>query len=78
MQVLQLGWDSSVHPVCHLAGGATPVLAGTLADRLLIARTSASSNGRVDVSPRCVTLLQPLLMGWATLSARAFLPGVRD
>ena len=53
-----------------------PVLAATLADRLLIARSSASLSGRVDVSPRCVTLLQPLLMGWATLTARGFLPGV--
>ena len=51
------------------------MLAGALADRLLIARSSASL-GRVDVSPRCVTLLQPLLMGWATLSARGFLAGI--
>ena len=61
--------------MCHLAGGAAPVLAGALADRLLLARSSASTNGRVDVSPRFVTLLQPLLVGWATLSARGFLPG---
>ncbi|KAL3157200.1 hypothetical protein ABBQ38_001439 [Trebouxia sp. C0009 RCD-2024] len=73
--VSQLGWDSSVHPVCHLAGGSLPVLAAALADRLLIARSSPRLSGRVDVSPRCVTLLQPLLMGWATLSARGFLPG---
>lgn len=75
MQVSQLGWDSSTHPVCHLAGGSLPVLGAALADRLLIARSSPRLSGRVDVSPRCVTLLQPLLTGWATLTATGFLPG---
>ena len=75
MQVSQLGWDSSVHAVCHLAGGSLPVLAACLADRLLIARSSSTSTGRADVSPRYVALLQPLLAGWASLSARGLLPG---
>lgn len=43
-QVSQLGWDGSVHAVCHLAGGSMPVLAAALADRLLIARQPASGN----------------------------------
>ncbi len=54
------------------------MLAATLADRLLIARGSALSTGRVDCSPRCVALLQPLLAGWATLSAQGFLPGMHS
>lgn len=74
LQVSQLGWDGSVHAVCHLAGGSMPVLAGALADRLLIARGGASG-GRVNVSPRCLALLQPLLLGWATVAATDCLPG---
>lgn len=52
-----------------------PVLAGALADRLLIAR-AGPSGGRVDVSPRYLALLQPLLLGWATLAATDCLPGM--
>ena len=51
------------------------MLVGALADRLLVARGSATGGSRPDVAQRFVGLLQPLVMGWATLVAQGLLPG---
>ncbi|KAK9810383.1 hypothetical protein WJX72_009786 [[Myrmecia] bisecta] len=76
-QVMQLAWDGSVTPVCSLGGGPAAVLAGALADRLLVLRGGPplGANAGVEISARFVALLQPLLVGWATLASRGILPG---
>ncbi len=75
LQVLQLCWDGTVAVVCTLGGGPPALLVGVLADRLLVARGSATGGSRPDMAQRFVGLLQPLLMGWATLVAQGLLPG---
>ena len=42
MQVKQLAWTGEVVHMCGLAGGPPSVLAGALADRLLVARGGPS------------------------------------
>lgn len=69
MQVRQLAWDGQVASVCSLGGGPPAVLAGALADRLLIGRPG------LGVSSRQVALLPSLLLGWASLAACSILPG---
>ncbi len=69
MQVRQLAWDGHVASVCSLGGGPPAVLAGALADRLLVGR------GGAGVSSRQVALLPSLLLGWASLAACSILPG---
>ncbi|EIE25272.1 hypothetical protein COCSUDRAFT_65173 [Coccomyxa subellipsoidea C-169] len=67
--VRQLAWDGHVASVCSLGGGPPAVLAGALADRLLVGR------GGAGVSSRQVALLPSLLLGWASLAACSILPG---
>ena len=76
--MLQMAWDGSLLRVCTLGGGPPAVLAGALAERLLIVRggASAAPGGQAEVSPRHVPLLGPLLAGWASLAASNILPGV--
>ncbi|CAL5222539.1 g4916 [Coccomyxa viridis] len=72
-QVRQLAWTGEVVHVCGLAGGPPSVLAGALADRLLVARGGPSE--ACKVVPRQIALLPALLLGWASLAACAILPG---
>eukprot|EP00884_Botryococcus_braunii_P023317 jgi/Botrbrau1/966/Bobra.114_1s0009.1 len=63
----------------HCAGvlpwGRSPgALAAALPDRLLVAR-GGTATGHVEVSARYAAMLQPLLLGWASLAARGILPG---
>ncbi len=46
-QVSQLAWTGEVVHVCGLAGGPPSVLAGALADRLLVARGGPSEACKV-------------------------------
>ena len=62
-------------PVCSLGGGPPAVLAGALADRLLVMRSDQASDAGVKVSARQVALLPSLLLGWASLAACSILPG---
>lgn len=77
-QVNQLLWDGRVVKVCSLGGCTPPVLAGALADRLLILRGSPNGAGGVDISPRALGLLQPLTLGWVSCASTGILPGERD
>lgn len=61
--------------VCSLGGGPPAVLAGALADRLLVMRGDQVSDAGVKVSARQVALLPSLLLGWASLAACSILPG---
>ncbi len=63
-------------PVCSLGGGPPAVLAGALADRLLVMRGDQGTDaGGCKVSARQVALLPSLLLGWASLAACSILPG---
>ncbi|CAK0749293.1 hypothetical protein CVIRNUC_001899 [Coccomyxa viridis] len=72
-QVKQLAWTGEVVHLCGLGSGPPSVLAGALADRLLIARGSPSE--ACKIVPRQIALLPALLLGWASLAACAILPG---
>ena len=50
-------------------------LAGVLGDRLLVARGGPAAGGRAEMCARAVSLLPPLLRGWASLARIAILPG---
>ncbi|PSC69692.1 Transducin WD40 repeat-like superfamily [Micractinium conductrix] len=73
-QVLQVCWDGKLVHLCSLLGGASPALLGALADRLLIA-TRPKGTDRAEVCGRGVSVLQPLLLGWASLAQRRLVPG---
>ena len=73
LQVKQLSCDGSTAQVCALGGGAHSVLVAALADRLLVLRKSTS--GATMISPRHLTVLEPLLRGWSSLAAMGILPG---
>lgn len=75
MQVKQLAWDGSVTLLACLGGGPPAALAGALGDRLLVARGGPAAGGRAEVCARAVSLLPPLLCGWASLARIAILPG---
>ena len=72
-QVKQLSCDGGTAQVCALGGGAPSILVAALADRLLVLRKSAS--GATVISPRHLTVLEPLLRGWSSLAAMGILPG---
>jgi hypothetical protein len=73
MQVKQLCCDGSISQVCSLGGGSQTFLVAALADRLLLMRRS--NTGVNSVSSRYVSVLEPLLRGWASLAAMGILPG---
>lgn len=50
LQVKQLAWTCEVVHICGLGGGPPSVLAGALADRLLIARGGPSEACKVPAS----------------------------
>ena len=75
MQVSQLSWDGSVAMLCSLGGECRTSLVAALADRLLILRGSISADGS-SISPRQLSVLEPLLHGWASLAAMGVLPGL--
>lgn len=68
LQVKQLSWDSKVVQLCSLAGSVPAVLVAALADRLLLLRGGS-------ISVRALSVLEPLLHGWASLAAMGVLPG---
>ncbi|GAB4816914.1 hypothetical protein N2152v2_003960 [Parachlorella kessleri] len=74
-QVLQVCWDGKAVHLCSLLAGSSPaVLAGALADRLLLA-SRPGGGARGEVAGRALAVLQPMVLGWATLAARRVLPG---
>ena len=74
MQVKQLCCDGSISQVCSLGGGSQASLVAVLADRLLLMRSA--STGDSGISSRFLSVLEPLLRGWASLAAMGILPGV--
>lgn len=72
-QVMQLTWTGGVRHVCSVAAHPPAVLAGALADSLLLLRPNAVT-GEPEVSSRAVGLLQPLVLGWTSLAAAGRLP----
>ena len=74
MQVKQLCCDGSISQVCSLGGGSHASLVAVLADRLLLMRSASTGAG--GISSRFLSVLEPLLRGWASLAAMGILPGV--
>eukprot|EP00887_Chlorella_sp_A99_P003020 scaffold9.g3020.t1 len=80
-QVAQVCWDGKAQHLCSLlsggGGAAAAGLLGALADRLLVATAAAAGPGgaRAEVCGRAVGVLQPMLLGWASLAGRRILPG---
>ncbi len=72
-QVMQLTWTGETHHVASVAAFPTPVLAGALADSLLLLRPNPA-NGELEVASRAVNMLQPLVLGWCSLAASGLLP----
>ena len=82
-QVVQACWDGKLVHLCSLLsrseGGGAGLL-GALADRLLVGTkaSGASAAERTEVSGRGIGVLQPQLLGWASLAGRRILPGGTD
>ncbi len=55
MQVKMLAWTGDVVHLCSLGGGPPSLLAGALADRLLIARGSSIEASKV---PPCLLIVE--------------------
>jgi hypothetical protein len=70
---MQLTWTGESHHVASVAAHPTPILAGALADSLLLLRPSAAT-GELEVASRAVNMLQPLVLGWCSLAACGLLP----
>jgi hypothetical protein len=70
---MQLTWTGETHLIASVAAHPTPVLAGALADSLLLLRASPST-GEPEVATRAVNMLQPLVLGWCSLAACGLLP----
>jgi len=83
--VVHVQWDGVVTHVASLFSGPPVVLAGALADRLILAARSDNGGGlaglaagRTEVATRGFSVLPPMLMGWSGLAARGVLPGGAD
>lgn len=64
---MMLTWTGQTVHLCSVAAYPTPILAGVLADTLLLLRP-AKAAGEYEVATRAVGLLQPLALGWSSLA----------
>ena len=64
---MMLTWTGQMVHLCSVAAYPTPILAGVLADTLLLLRP-AKAAGEFEVATRAVGLLQPLALGWSSLA----------
>ena len=77
-QVVQVCWDGKLEHLAALLappGGGGAALLGALADRLLLCTRGGPDGDRAEVAGRGAGLLQPMLLGWASLAGRRLLPG---
>eukprot|EP00879_Flechtneria_rotunda_P017296 GHRR01018118.1.p1 GENE.GHRR01018118.1~~GHRR01018118.1.p1 ORF type:complete len:1217 (+),score=567.02 GHRR01018118.1:272-3922(+) len=72
-QVLQLTWTGQTQHMASVAAQPAVLLAGALADSLLLLRHNPATGG-YDVTSRAVGLLQPLVLGWTSLASCGLIP----
>lgn len=70
---MQLTWTGQPQHVASVASYPPAILAGALADSVLLLRQNTATQD-YEVTSRAVGLLQPLVLGWCSLAACGLLP----
>lgn len=76
-QVMHVRWDGQMDHVASLLSGHPVVLMAALADRLVLAARGAGPGilaGKTEVATRAFAVLPPMLVGWAGVVAKGWLP----